>query len=1224
VDLTHVGGYDARVSPDLEKLMAEMLKTVSRRAAALARARRSRKVAVWLLGIAVAIGVLGGLLAPYVLRRVLTSQLTEKLHRPVTIEKVRINPYAMTASVHGLSMKERDGAATAVSFDELYLNLELASLFRWAPVIKELRLQKPYVHLVRGENLQYNFQDLIDEFTSGPPSDSKPRFALYNIQIIDGKVDFDDRPEQSAHKVENLQLGIPFISSLPSYNDIFIKPVFSAVINGTPIDIRGESKPFKDTHDSVAQIDIDNLQIPKYVGYSPVNLEFTIPSGRIDGKLKVVFRAAKDRKPDLEVTADVGLRDFVMQEKSGAPLLNLPALDAAIDSWAVLGKHIAVAAVKAQGLELHLRKRKDGAFNLARLTSAPATEAQQGPLPGNAGGKAEKEQPFRFDVKEILVDSGKLYYIDESLSQPYETRLDNLRLDVKDLSNEPSRKAKVDIGFETSARERFKHSGALQLTPLLAEGKLDIEELRPGGFKPFYQDALAAEIRDGLVDLSGHYFFQQGENGPDLKLSDITAAVRNLRIEEPDKKPLWRVSRLDIKDTAVDLASRSITIGAVEGREATGFVQRNADGTLNYDRLVKKNAAPKNEVSASGSEPPWKIELKQLALNRFKIDVQDDTPGAPAKISIADLSLRAAGFSNAKNRRGTAAIQARINNGQVRLNGDAGLDPLTARFAIEAQDIELAPFQPYLENQVNFILTGGRIGTRGEFVFAANTPSSPTARYAGELQIADFTSAEKDGSQDLLKWQLLRLSGVQVASSPAQLRIDGIDLAGFYSRLVLGADGKLNLQKLAAAEPAPQQPAAATKAASPRPAGASDTGSREQISIGKINLRDGNIDFSDFFVKPNYSANLTGVQGTIAELRPEAPGDLALEAKLDNTAPVDIRGKINPFAEELFMDIKARASEIELSPFSPYSGKYIGYGIAKGQLTFNVAYKLENRKLDAQTQFILNQLTFGEKIESPTATNLPVTLAVALLKDRNGVIDVGLPISGTLDDPQFSIGGIIWRLIVNIITRAVTSPFALLGSAFGGGGAELSYIEFDAGRSALSQSAEAKIKTLTAAMNNRPGLKLEITGRTDLTGDPDGLKRALLEKKVRAQKFKELSRQGTVPSSVDDVQVAKDEYERYLRAAYNAESFPKPRNLIGLNRSLPVAEMEALILQHTSVNDEDLRALANQRAQAVRERLLGAGIAADRLFIVAGGKAPEKSDSAAAKARGSRVEFALR
>jgi hypothetical protein len=469
-----------------------------------------------------------------------------------------------------------------------------------------------------------------------------------------------------------------------------------------------------------------------------------------------------------------------------------------------------------------------------------------------------------------------------------------------------------------------------------------------------------------------------------------------------------------------------------------------------------------------------------------------------------------------------------------------------------------------------------------------------------------------------------------------QLRIDEINLADFYSRLVLGADGKLNLQNLAAEKPensdttTPAPPAKSNAASKTSQEKAPETprapASEERVVIGKINLRDGNINFSDFFVKPNYTANLTGVQGTIADLRPENPGDLALEAKLDNSAPVDIRGKINPLAEQLFMDIKAKASEIELSPFSPYSGKYVGYGIEKGKLTFDVAYKLENRKLDAQTQFVLDQLTFGEKIESPTATSLPVTLAVALLKDRNGVINVGLPISGTLDDPQFSVGGIIWRLIVNIITRAVTAPFALLGAAFGavGGssGAELSYIEFDYGRINLSQTAETKIKTLATAMNNRPALKLEITGRTEPASDLEGLKRASLENKVKAQKMKELARQGNAPKSPEEVQVAKEEYERFLRAAYDAESFPKPRNLIGLAQSLPVAEMENLMLKHTNVSDEDLRALANRRAQTVRDRLLAANIPAERLFIVAGKPAAEEPEKA--KARASRVDFSLR
>jgi uncharacterized protein involved in outer membrane biogenesis len=1215
--------------------MADSRQTITRRAAAITRAPRTRKVAIWLVAIIAAIGVLGGLLAPYVLRGVLSDQLTAKLHRPVTIEKIRINPYTMSATLQGFLMKERSGNVTAISFDELHVNLQAMSLFRLGLVLEELRLVKPYVNLVRQEDFKYNFQDLIDEFTSGPAG-PKPRFALNNIQIIDGKIDFDDRPEQTKHTVDSLRLGVPFISSLPSYADIFVKPAFAAVVNGTPFDIKGDTKPFKDSLESVLQVNIDNLQISKYLGYSPVKLDFTVPTGRIDGKLTASFKAGKGEDSVLAIAADLALRDLRMQENNGAPLLNLPTLDVGVDSLGVFARKASVKTIKAQGLELYLRRRKDGSFNVANLTVAPANSMEAKSASDAETDKTKKEdRPFLYQVEQVLVESGKLHYTDETTGKAYQTNLDNLRIDVKNLNNEPNKKADVAIAFQTEAKERVEHSGALQLTPLLVEGKLDIQGLRPDGFKPYYQNALAAEIREGFLDLSTRYVFQQTDKGSDIKFSELAAAIRNLRLEEPDKKPLWRIPLLAVKDTAVDLGNKTIVIGSLEGREANGFIQRNADGTLNYDRLVKPQpGAPSAKEAVKKEEPGWKIEAKQIALNRFKVDFEDNVPSPPAKLSLSDLSVRGEGFSNIKNQRGKATIQAKINNGEMRLNGTAGADPVVAHFQVEGRDIDLTPLQPYLENQVNFMLTGGRLGTKGKFVFDASLQGPARVTYSGELGVSDFSTVEKNASQDLLKWKLLALGGIQLASNPVRLRIDEIDLAGFYSRLVLGADGKINLQNLAADKPAKSEGTAATRAPegnavqkateppSPSPAAPA---SEERVSIGKINLRDGNINFSDFFVKPNYTANLTGVQGTIGELKPEAPGDLALEAKLDNAAPVDIRGKINPMSKDLFMDIKAKASEIELSSFSPYSGKYVGYGIEKGQLTFDVAYKLENRKLDAQTQFILNQLTFGEKIDSPTATSLPVTLAVALLKDRNGVIDVGLPISGTLDDPQFSIGGIVWRLVINIITRAVTAPFALLGAAFGGGGggAELSYIEFDFGRASLSQTAEAKIKTLAAAMNNRPGLKLEITGRAEPTSDVEGLRRASIENKVKAQKMKELARQGAASKPVEEVQVAKEEYERFLRGAYDAESFPKPRNLIGLAQSLPVSEMESLMLKHTSVGDDDVRALANRRAQTVRDRLLAAKIPADRLFIVAA-KAPAQAEPEKAKGRASRVDFSLR
>jgi uncharacterized protein involved in outer membrane biogenesis len=1208
--------------------MAYSLQTARARALELARAPRARKLAIWALSIVVAIGVLGAVIAPYVLRRTLAEQLTTKLHRQVTIEQIRINPYAMTAAVRGVMIKERSGGATALSFDELYLNIELMSLLRLGLVMKELRLVKPYINLVRQDDSRYNFQDLIDEFTSGPssPPGAPPRFALNNIQIIDGKIDFDDRPEQTKHSITAIRLGVPFISSLPSYSDIFVKPAFSALVNGTPVDIKGETKPFKDSHESIIQANIDDLQIPKYLEYSPVKLNFTVPTGRIDGKLTVSFKTAKGQAPALAIAGELALRDLVMKEKGDIALLNLPVFDISIGSLQVFARKANLKAVNGQGLEVYLRRRKESGINFANLTDAEPDRSAAKVEPAADENKTKKtEPPFLYQIERLLLDAAKLHYVDETTSKPYQTRLDNVRIDIKGLSNERDKKAAVEIAFETAAKERVAHSGALQLTPLLAEGKIEVEGLQPGGFKPFFQDTLALEVREGFLDLTTRYLFQQTDDGSDFKFSELEAALRSVRLEESPKKPLWRIPLLAVKDAAIDIGKKTIVIGSLEGREASGVIERDADGTLNYARLVKtRPSAPPAKEPGKKDEPGWKFEAKQIALNRFKVDYEDHVAAAPAKISVSEIALRAERISNIKNQRGKATLQARLNNGQLRLSGAVGADPVVALLQIEGRDIDLAPLQPYLENQVNLILASARLGAKGNFVFDSSAQGPAKIAYTGELAVNDFSSVEKSASEDLLKWKALSLGGVRLTSNPVQLRIDEIDLAGFYSRLVLGPDGKINLQKLAVekAEKNEAKPPPKT-IQEPPPSPPAAPASGERVSIGKISLRDGNINFSDFFVKPNYSANLTGVQGTITELKPEAPGDLALEAKLDGAAPVDIRGKINPLGENLFMDIKAKASEIELSPFSPYSGKYIGYGIEKGQLTFDVAYKLEDRKLNAQTQFILDQLTFGEKIESPTATSLPVTLAVALLKDRNGVIDVGLPVSGSLDDPQFSVGGIILRLVINIITKAVTAPFSLLAAAFGGGGPELSYIEFDYGRAMLSQTAEAKIKTLATAMTNRPGLKLEITGRADPVSDLEGLKRVSIENKARGQKLKELASQGAAPKSVEEVQVAKDEYERFLRAAYDAESFPKPRNIIGLAKTLPVPEMEALMLKYAKVSDDDVRALANRRAQVVRDRLLGAKISGDRLFIVAA-KPLTKEEQEKVRARPSRVDFSLR
>src|SRR6266481_1171172 len=1206
--------------------MAPKVTELRGRASEIARHPRTRKIAIWLVAIVVAFGILGGLVAPPLLRGKLATELSKKLHREVTINQIRINPFAMSVTVRGFLMKERQGSATAVSFDELYANLELKSLFRLGPVLKDIRLVKPYINVVRNEDHTYNFTDLINEFTKGPPGPKSPpgptpRFALNNIQVLDGKIDFDDRPEQTKHTISAIKIGVPFISSIPSQVDIKVQPAFYALVNGAPFQIDGETKPFEDSHESTIHLNIDKVQIPKYVEYSPVDLNFKVPSGQLDGRLTAAFRTIKDKPSVLSISGNLGIKELVLQEKSEAPLLNLPAFDVVIDAVEVFAQKASLKSVKVQSPELHVTRNRDGTLNLTSLIVESKTE--------KAPEQKTNEKPFGYRVDEIVVEQGKVIFTDRGPERPFEKRLENIHLGVKGLTNEPDKKADVETSFESDKKEQFSGKGSLQMTPLLGEVEIQVNSLDLKGLRPYYESVVGVEIKEGFLDLTTRVgLAQKADNKLETKLSDLNAALRSLRLDVPgESQPLWRVPLLAIKDAAVDVEKKSIVVGSFESHDGNGFIDRDPDGTINYARLIKTQATSQGETKKPEKEDTaeWAVEIKRSALDRFRITFEDRMLSTPARTTVSAITARAENVSNAKNSRGKARIQAAINNkGTVRLAGTLGTRPVAARFNVETQGIEVVPFQPYLADQVNLSLTGGAVSSKG--ILAVDTGGDGAAKvtYEGSVQVADFASVDKNASQDLLKWKSLDLGGIQFALQPMQLRINEINLVEFYARLILGSDGKLNLQKLTA-QKTETRDAVETKEAKPAEPAAPEPSAEKQISIGKINLQSGNVYFSDFFVKPNYSANLTGVQGSIAELKPDAPGDVAIQAKLDNTAPVDIQGKINPLSKDLYIDIAADARQIELNPMSPYSIKYVGYGIERGELSFKVKYKVENRKLDAQNQIILNQLTFGEKVESPTATKLPVLLAVAVLKDRNGVIDVNLPISGSLDSPEFSVGGIILRIIINIITRAVTSPFTLLGAAFGGGGGEeLSYIEFDYGRSNLTETAEARIKTIATAMNNRPALKLDISGRVDPVNDIEGLKQTSVERKVKAQKMKELVRQGTAPKSVDDVQVDKAEYERYLKAAYSDESFPKPRNVIGLAKDLPVPEMESLMLKNARASDDDLRNLANRRAQVVQDRLLATGqVTADRLSIVAA-KPVSSEEKEKTKAKLSRVDFSLK
>ena len=610
-------------------------------------------------------------------------------------------------------------------------------------------------------------------------------------------------------------------------------------------------------------------------------------------------------------------------------------------------------------------------------------------------------------------------------------------------------------------------------------------------------------------------------------------------------------------------------------------------------------------VSTDRAAPSWKVAVKEITVERGDLRLEDLAVDPNVRLRASAISGSLRNVVGDGTERAEIALQTRFGSGgTLSVNGGARIKPLTSDLQLDARSLDVSAIRPYLAQYLNATLARAEFSARGRVTADKASDEAPIQlAYKGGARLGNLHLLDAAGESDLLKWQVLDLDKIEAkfGEGAPQVAVGKIALSDFYARVIVSDQGRLNLVDVfkrgdasaaldtkGSATPRPaDSPASASKGEPAMPVDREMAGNVPQataessriataalptasepstpqpvIRIGQTEFTRGNVNFTDNFIKPNYTANMTGLGGTVSTLASDSaePATMSLAGKIDDDAPVDINGRLNPLAPKLFLDIEGRTKGVDLPRLTPYSVKYAGYPIVKGKLSMEVKYKVENEKLAANNHLFLDQLTFGDKVDSPTATKLPVLLAVSLLKNSKGEIDINLPISGTLTDPKFSVGSVIIQIIVNLLTKVVTAPFTLLAAAFGGS-EELGYIEFAPGNASLAADQTKKLDTLAKALNDRPGLKLDIIGRVDPAVDTEGVKHAKFEAKLKAVKVKSLVRRGSDAVDPATVTISAEERPALMATVYSDEDIPdKPRNFIGIAKSIPTPEMEALIL----------------------------------------------------------------
>jgi hypothetical protein len=934
---------------------------------------------------------------------------------------------------------------------------------------------------------------------------------------------------------------------------------------------------------------------------------------------------------------------FRLGEKDGAELLGFERLYVNVRALPALRREIALDAIELVKLRAKLELRRDGTLNVddlvRRLSGDPAA-----PEPARA---AKPSRPWVLAVERFALDEASVTFADRSRARPFDTTVGPFTIRLERFRTDPEAQSPYAFRGTTDSGESFSWSGFVRTEPLRSRGTIVLEGLRLPKYAPYYERSVGFDLRDGRADVRSAYELEWSPARQVLRLSEGALSVRDLALAlRGAAEPAVRLSRVEVAGLTADVMGGSAEVASVTLAGGAVHARRSAGGEIDLLAMAGPPAAGEGrappapappaagkpgrkatvpEAAAAGARAPaqfrWKV--RRIELRDQRVEVDDALPARPVRLVLAPVAGRLEEVSSDPASTSRLSLTTGVNGtGTVALAGTVSIWRPSVDLAVKVSALELPPLDPYLPlyGDLDARMPTGRLEVDGRA--RSDLGVEPlTWSFEGDVRLDGFALRDGARGEELVRWSRLELEGVRALSQARGYAVRALRWTEPRLRLGISEDGSSNLARVLAP---PAAAPAAPAGAAPPPPGASRSPAPAPVrpapwSVALLQIDRGGVGVVDRSIAPPAVLSVSDLAVRVRGLS----SDVAARAQVDVTAkvsgaPFSVKGTLSPRMVNDATELKIGSKGIDLTPLGPYAGRYVGYELDKGKLDLELAYRVANRHLEATNVVRMDQLTLGRETGSPQATKLPVRLGLAVLQDRNGLIDLDVPVSGDVDDPDFSLGKVIWHAVVNVFTKIATQPFAALGSLFGGGD-RLDVVQFEPGSAAVSPAAEKTLDALARALQSRPALRLDVDGSADEAADGAVLRREALRAKAREAKWKAARDR---PASPDLVQLAESEYAAFVRTEYqalkDAEARAQGARPAPLPASLVPAELEAEVMARLTVPQESYRILAQQRAEAVRDRIAQVGqVDLARLFLVDGSEPARKEG-------GARAFFALR
>ena len=802
-----------------------------------------------------------------------------------------------------------------------------------------------------------------------------------------------------------------------------------------------------------------------------------------------------------------------LDDPSGAPVLRVHQIFVNFQLSSLLRWAWTFDEVRIDAPEAFLARDSGGVFNIGFLMpqSGEPEAMDVAETPGET-------KPARLLIFTFAVNDSVVNWHDEVPSDPVRTRFGPVNIAIAQLNTLPDRAGQQDVVITTETSGTLGWSGSLQLNPLSSAGRASVAGSHFPLTSAYIKHETGFEIVDGTADIDFEYQIAALDDGTieanisAFNLSFDGVQVRTFNsafgIDEPDRDVL-QLPRVTLEGGLFRWPERTIAAESFSIDDAVVSLYRNESGRLNI-LPVKRNDAPAVEsetgpaAANAGPQTDWQLSLSEFRVNRMALALEDHSVDPAAEIGYRSLDISMRDINNKPSAEfPTSLTMLARTDGILTMDGTIGVLPSpVVSLEVNVDKLALANAHPYLQPLADVNLDSGALNFAGNLAISDSEPLS----LAGDLEIVDFLITETDVGSKLGSWATLRANKLALSAANRSLEISEILLEDAYADILIAEDGSVNLgrAKKGVAQSGEEEVAAgeseADEGSNVAESQSTEDGgdSLPMITVGRVVVANAAADFADFSLPLPFAAKIAELSGQLSTVATASvmPSTVSLEGKVDEFGLVRVTGHATPLDPSANTDINVVFENVQMPKFSAYTIPFAGRKIASGHLDLDLGYKVTASELEGENKIILRDFELGDKVDHPGAMSLPLGLAVALLKDAEGRINIDLPVRGNVDDPEFKYGGVVMKALANLIVGIVASPFKLLANLVGAESSELEYLHFVDGRSDLTGPELEKSVKLCEALKIRPELVLQFGGVVDPEADGVALRTASVETEI--------------------------------------------------------------------------------------------------------------------------------